>query len=80
MGLDRIPNKAIKTVLKVIATLLANTTTTYFFKSNLLECCKDTIIVILQKANKKDYSLLESYQPITLKNTLGKILEKIVTE
>ena len=52
--------------------------TTYLLKSNLLECYKDTIIVVLQKVNKKDYSLLGSYQPVTFKNTLGKILEKIV--
>ena len=80
MGLDRILNKTIKTALKAVATPLANTTTIYFLKSNLLECYKDTIIVILQKANKKDYFLLKSYWPVALKNTLGKILEKIVTE
>ena len=28
----------------------------------------------------KDYSLLGNYRPIALKNTLGKILEKIVVE
>ena len=31
-------------------------------------------------ANKKDYSLLGSYRPVALENTLGKILEKIVAE
>ena len=80
MGLDGILNKVIKAVLKAIATLLTNAATTCLFKSNLLECCKDTIIVILQKANKKDYSLLKSYWPVALKNILGKILEKIVAE
>ena len=73
-------NKTIKAVLKAIAILLANAATTYLFKSNLLECCKDTIIVVLWKVNKKDYSLLGSYQSIAFKNTLGKILEKIVVE
>ena len=80
MGLDGILNKAIKAILKAIATPLINAATTYLFKNNLLECCKDTIIVILQKANKKDYSLLRSYRPVALKNTLGKILEKIVVK
>ena len=80
MGLDGILNKAIKAILKAIATLLINAATTYLFKNNLLECCKDTIIVILQKANKKDYSLLRSYRPVALKNILDKILKKIIAE
>ena len=78
VGLDGILNKAIKAILKAVAILLANTATTCFLKSNLLECYKDIIIVVLQKANKKDYSLLKSYWPVALENTLGKILEKIV--
>ena len=61
MGLDGILNKTIKAALKAIAILLANTATTYLLKSNLLECYKDIIMVILQKANKKDYFLLGSY-------------------
>ena len=47
MGPDRILNKAIKAVLEAIAILLANAVITYFLKGNLLECCKDTITVIL---------------------------------
>ena len=54
--------------------------TTYLFKSKILDYYKEIIIVILQKANKKDYLLLKSYQPVALKNTLGKILKKIVAE
>ena len=80
MGLDGILNKAIKAVLKAVAIPLANAATTCLLKGNLPECCKDTITVVLQKANKKDYSLLESYRPVALENTLGKILEKIVAK
>ena len=54
--------------------------TTYFFKSKILDYYKEIIIVVLKKVNKKDYLLLGSYRPVTLKNTLGKILEKIVAE
>ena len=79
-GLNRILNKAIKTALKAVAIPLANIATTCLFKSKILDYCKETIIVILQKANKKDYLLLGSYQPVALKNTLGKILEKIIAE
>ena len=59
--LNRILNKAIKVVIEVIITLLANTVTIYFFKGELLNYYKEIIIVVLRKANKKDYSLLGSY-------------------
>ena len=39
-GPDRIPNKAIKAALKAITTPLIDTTTTYLFKSKILECYK----------------------------------------
>ena len=71
-------NKAIKTVLEALIILLANTATTYLLKGKLLEYYKVTTIIVLQKANKKDYSLLKSYRLITFKNTLGKLLKKIV--
>ena len=77
---DRILNKAIKTALKAITILLVDAVITYFLKSKILEYCKEIIIVILQKVNKKDYFLLKSYWLIALENTLGKILEKIVVE
>ena len=79
-GLDRILNKAIKTALEAIAIPLVDAVITYLLKSKILEYYKKTIIVVLWKANKKDYSLLGSYWPVALKNILGKILEKIVAE
>ena len=78
--LDRILNKAIKAVLEAIVIPLANVATTYLLKGKLLECYKEIIIVILRKVNKKDYSLPGSYRLVALKNTLGKILEKIIVE
>ena len=79
-GLDRILNKAIKAALEAIATPLADAATTCLLKSKIPECCKETITVVLRKANKKDYSLPGSYRPVALENTLGKILKKIVVE
>ena len=66
--------------MEAIATPLVNTATTCLLKGKIPEYYKKTITVILQKANKKDYLLLGSYRPVALKNTLGKILEKIVAE
>ena len=79
-GLDKILNKTIKATLKVITIPLINTATTYLLKNKILKCYKEIIIVILQKANKKDYSLLKSYWLVTLENTLKKILKKIVVK
>ena len=59
--LNRILNKVIKAVLKAVAIPLVNIATTCLFKSKILDCCKEIIIIILQKANKKDYLLLGSY-------------------
>jgi hypothetical protein len=41
---------------------------------------RETLIVVLRKEGKADYSLLSSYRPIALENTLGKVLEKLVIE
>ena len=35
---------------------------------------------ILRKEGKADYLFLGSYRPITLKNTLSKILEKVIAD
>ena len=78
--LNRILNKTIKAVLKAITILLVNAAITYLLKSKILKYCKEIIIVILQKANKKDYFLPKSYWLVALKNILGKILKKIVVK
>jgi hypothetical protein len=36
------------------------------------------ITYILYKEGKADYSLLKSYRPIALENTLSKILERVI--
>ena len=35
---------------------------------------------ILRKEGKADYLFLRSYRPITLKNTLSKILERVIAD
>jgi len=37
-------------------------------------------MVILRKEGKADYLIPGSYRPITLKNTLSKILEKVIAD
>ena len=41
---------------------------------------KAIIIFILCKEGKADYLFLKSYRPIALKNTLSKILKKVITD
>ena len=39
---------------------------------------KESITLALRKGGKKDYSLLSSYRPIALENTLAKVVEKVL--
>src|SRR5579859_3307182 len=41
---------------------------------------KTTTTVILRKPQKPDYTAANAYRPIALENTLGKLIESIVTE
>jgi len=79
-GLDKIPNETIKAALKELVTPFINIITVCLQEGKLFKYFKTTTTVVLQKPKKKDYSLLENYQPIALKNTLGKLLKKIVTK
>ena len=50
----------------------------HFADGTLPETYKESTTVVLRKEQKKDYSLLSSYRPIALENTLVKLMEKIV--
>src|SRR5437762_1275042 len=41
---------------------------------------KETTTLILHKQNKPNYTKPNAYHPITLENTMGKVLESIMTE
>jgi hypothetical protein len=41
---------------------------------------KSTTTVIIRKPGKPDYTKANAYRPIALENTLGKIIESVVTE
>ena len=40
---------------------------------------KELFTLVLKKEEKKDYSLLNNYRPIALKNILVKLAEKVLT-
>ena len=75
---NNILNKVLKIIALVIAKDLAKAASYYFTNKTIPESLKESIIVILHKDGKKDYSLLSSYKLIALKNTLAKVLKKYV--
>src|SRR6266700_199415 len=80
LRLDGIPNKALKTYSPLIVPWLIDVARAYFAIGYYPRLRRAIIIVILYKEGKADYLLLKSYCPIALKNTLSKILERIIAE
>jgi len=78
LGLNSILNKVFKIAVLVIVKDLAEIASRYFANGTILESLKKSIIAVLRKEGKKDYSLLGSYRLITLENTLAKVLEKYI--
>ena len=77
LELDRILNKALKTCKPLIVLWLADVAKVYFIIGYYLRLKRVIIMFILYKKGKADYLFLGSYCPITLKNTLSKILKRI---
>src|SRR6266571_3883548 len=77
---DRILNKALKTYRPLIVPWLTDIAKVYFTIGYYLRLKRAITTVILYKEGKADYLLSGSYRPIALKNTLSKILERIIAE
>ena len=80
LKLDKIPNKALKTCKPLIIPWLIDIVRAYFAIGYYLRLKRVIIIVVLRKEGKADYLLLGSYQPIALKNTLSKILKRVIVK
>ena len=80
LGLDGIPNEALKSYRLLIAPWLADVARVYFTIGYYPRLRRAIITVILYKEGKADYLLLGSYRPIALENTLSKILEKVIAD
>jgi len=52
----------------------------YFIIGYYLRLGRAIITFILYKEGKADYLLLGSYRPITLENTLSKILKRVIAD
>ena len=80
LRLDRILNKALKTYRLLIALWLIDVAKVYFIIGYYLKLGRAITTFILCKEGKIDYLFLKSYCPITLKNTLSKILERVIAD
>src|SRR5437016_5139366 len=79
-GLDGIPNKALKICGPLIVPWLIDVARVYFAIGYYLRLGRAITTVVLRKEGKADYLLLGSYRPITLENTLSKILKRVIAE
>ena len=80
LGLDRILNKALKTYGLLIVLWLTDVARVCFIIGYYLKLGRAIITFILYKEGKADYLFLGSYRPITLENTLSKILERVIAD
>ena len=76
LGPDSIPNKVFKVIALVIAKDLAKVASYCFINKIIPKSLKESIMVVLRKNGKRNYSLLSSYRLVTLKNMLAKVLKK----
>ncbi len=77
---DSISNEILKKVTHVIKNDLAQAISKYFASETTPETFHKFITVVLRKKRKKNYLLSSSYCFIALKNTIVKLMEKLVTE
>src|SRR5213078_231381 len=77
-GPDNIPNEVLKIIAPTIAKELAQAVTELLRARNIPQSYKESIIVVIKKERKGDYTLPSSYRPVALENTLAKVVERIV--
>ncbi|MBW0546470.1 hypothetical protein O181_086185 [Austropuccinia psidii MF-1] len=77
-GPDKIPNELIKILKDIIADPLENLFNSCLQTGHFPQAWKLATTVIIQKANKTDYSDPAAYRPIALLNTISKLFERII--
>ena len=79
-GPDEITNRVLKRVLPTIRNHLLTLIQASIKLGYFPFAFKTTTTVVLRKLAKPDYTKPNAYRPIALENTLGKIIESIMTE
>jgi len=77
---DNISNEVLKMMISLIKKNLAQAISKCFIKSATSRSFQKFITVVLQKKRKKNYFLSSSYCFITLKNTITKLMKKLITK
>ena len=77
---DNILNEILKKIIHVIKNDLTQIINQCFISKMTSKSFCKFITVTLRKNRKKDYSLLNSYYFIVLKNTTAKLIKKLVTK
>ena len=78
VGLNKIANKVLKEVYKELAPYLVKAFTVIVHLGYYPKIKKSITTVALYKDGKADYSLINSYHPITLENTIVKVYKKLL--
>ncbi len=77
-GPDLIPNEILTNIRTEIAPGLAQAISRCFASGEIPTSLKESITVVLRKADKKDFTIPNSYRPIALENALAKVVEKLI--
>ena len=78
LGLNKIANKVLKEAYKELALYLIKVFTVVVYFGYYPKIRKSITIVALCKDGKADYSLINSYRPIALENTIAKVYKKLL--
>jgi hypothetical protein len=78
LGSDGIPNEVLKALNPEIAEGLTRAISGAFASGTLPDQYKKSVTIVIRKKSKKDYSLPGNYRLIALKNTLVKVVKKIL--
>ena len=78
LGPNKNTNKVLKEVYKELALYLIKVFTTAVYLRYYFKIKKSITTVALCKDSKADYSLINSYRPITLENTIVKVYKKLL--
>ena len=80
LRLNNISNEILKMIIYIIKNDLAHAISWCFISEMTSKSFHKFITVVLRKNRKKNYLLLSSYCFIALKNTIAKLMKKLVTE